>query len=150
MNLKSGEYEYLEREKLNGGMTKEEARQEIQEFLKSQTDFKDFSKEIKQLNRDLIKKDKQIEKLQRSNFSLLPREEKKMNEIKLTNNKEATVKHLNRILSLVEVGKISLSDISKTCILKPGKAKGALSFLIRNNLIKEVKGERGTLFFGKK
>lgn len=137
--MKQEEQKYLEIEKTNSGKSLEQARLEIKFLKESQLGFKELKRKVASLERELIKKDKLINKLQKSHFTnILPRVEEKHNEIKNTKNEEATLKELNRIISVIDLEKkIGLSDLTKTCIIKPNKMKGALNFLMRNNFIRE-------------
>lgn len=142
--MKNNEKEYLYSKKTRDGLTPDMANYEIarDEYYinKTKQDYKDLLKTIKQLekeNKELKKKiNKQI---------ISPREsivDDKIVEIKKSNCDDVSIKELNRILNLIEMEKsIGLSDLTKTCALKPKKCKSALNFLIRNKLIKEVKGK---------
>lgn len=137
--MKQEELKYLESEKVRNGKSLELARAEIKNLINSQKGFKELKREIQVLKRKLETKDKEIDKLRKHNFSLLPRPEKKINEIKSSNNNEITLKELNRIMSILESeNRIGLSDLRKTCIIEANKMKGALNFLTRYNLIKQI------------
>ena len=137
--MKKEEVKYLELEKTNGGKSLELARAEIKMLINSQKGFKELKREIQILERKLETKDKELDKLRKHNFSLLPRAESKVNEIKSSNNDEITLKQLNRIMSILESEKrIGLTDLRKTCVIESDKMKGALNFLTRYNLIKQI------------
>jgi len=137
--MKKEEVKYLESEKIRNGKSLELARAEVKHLIDSQKGFKELKREVQILERKLESKDKELDKLRKHNFSLLPRSESKVNEIKSSNNDEVTLKQLNRIMSILESeNRIGLSDLQKTCVIKPNKLKGALNFLNRYNLIKQI------------
>lgn len=139
--MKKEEEKYLENNKVNSGKSLKRAREEIKNLKKSQTDFKDLKRQIKSLEKELIQKNKLIEKLQKSHFTnILPRTEEKIKQINNSKNNEATLRELNRVLNLFNIEKrIGLSDLTKTCAIKPKIVKGILNFLIRNNIIRQIK-----------
>jgi len=140
--MKDEEQKYLEFEKVNSGKSLEQARLEIKLLKISQQGFKALKREVTNLEKEIEKKDKLINKLQKSHFkNILPetRTIQKSIEIKESKNEEATLKDLNRIITLINAEKkIGLSDLSKTCVVSSKKVKGALNFLIRNNFVREV------------
>ncbi len=142
--MKEEEYKYLTDEKLRNGGELEQAKLEIKQLNQSQIGFKNLKKQLRRLEKELEKKNKLIEKLQKSHFTnILPRTEEKIVQINNSKNNQATLRDLNRILSLFDVEeRIRLSDLTETCIIKPKIMKGALNFLVRNNMIKEVNESR--------
>lgn len=137
--MKSEEYKYLENEKILNGLDRKQAYQEIIKLNQSQTDFKNLKKELKKKDTEINNLRKQIDRLQKQNFkNIIPQAEKKKTEIKNSNNQEATIKDINRVLSLLDAEKrIGLCDLTKTCALKTKKMRGILNFLSRNSMIKE-------------
>jgi len=151
--IKKEEAEYLKNEKVKSGKEWEQAMDEIRMLNESQKDFKVFDKRIKKLEKELEKKDKLIEKLRNKqikiDFSMEDKPTKKLKEIERANGGQANIKDLNRILSLVNgEGRVKLSDLTKTCILKEKKCKEALNFLLKNKLLDQEKS-RSALFIVK-
>ena len=143
IEMKKEEISCLKENKLREGKSLEQAYREIKRLKDSQTDFKVMKRTIEKLERQLEKKDNQIEKLQKHNFSLLPATTRKANEIKQSKNDSATIKDLNRILSLLEAEKkIRLGELTKDCGIKPKICKGALNFLIYNKFIRQFEEGR--------
>jgi len=145
--MKQEEEEYLENEKVKSGKEWEQAKEEIRMLNQSQKNFKILNKKIKKLEREIEKQDKLIWKLRNKQMKIdFSREDistKKLKEIKKATGGQANIKHLNRILSLVEAeDKILLSHLTKICILKAKTCKEALNFLMKNNLVKEEKDGR--------
>ena len=146
--VKKEEYKYLETEKIKSGKTKEQAYKEIRTLNQSQIEFTKLKRDLGKLQKALEKKDELIEKLQKSNFSLLPIAEEKITEVGNNGNK-ATIIDLNRVLNVINLeGKIGLSKIPLICGLKRRRCKEALNFLMRNNIIRGKKEGR-TLYFEK-
>jgi transposase len=153
--MKKEEKEYLIKLKTSLGKSPEEAYQEIRNLEKSRTDLKELNKEINRLKKENEKLNKKLDKYNSRDFKTqfkrdieqLDKTDKKIIEIKNSKNGEnAKIKDLNRIMGLIESeGKIGLSDLRRTCCMNPKICKECLNFLIRNNFIKEEKGERGLL-----
>jgi len=145
--MKQEETKYLLKGKLKSGKEYEQAQEEIKLLRKSQVDFKIIKKDVKQLEKEIERKDKLISKLQKSHFTnILPRTEQIKEDIKNSDNGIATIKELNRILALIESEKrIGLSDLSKTCCMKTKRVKECINFLMRNNIVKQSTGERNSL-----
>lgn len=76
--MKKEEREYLEQEKLRNGKTRKQAQLEIKKLNESQKGFKNLNKELKQKDREILRLEKQIDKLQKSHFkTILPKLDKK-------------------------------------------------------------------------
>jgi hypothetical protein len=136
------EEEYLVLEKTNEGKSIEQAYKEIKLLKASQIQFTKLKQDFKVLNKKLVNKDKDIEKLRQTNFKILsiPRQETKMKEIKESKQDIEVLKALDRIFCLMNAEKrIGLADLEKTARVKSDICKKIISLLIRNNLVKEVK-----------
>lgn len=151
--MKKEEKEYLINVKKSLGKCPEQAYREIIELENSRTDFKEYKKEINNLKNTIKKLENQLEKERnkkglskdfKTQFNLDIKKEK-MKEIKNSNCEVVTIKDLNRILSLLDEGAVGLSELSKICCLKPKICKSALSFLLKNNIIKQYAGKRSVM-----
>jgi len=103
----------------------------------------------KRRERELIKEKEKVNKAFKESFKKMSRVEKKKKEI-LENKYKilATTKDLSRILSLFECeNNLGLSDITQTAMLTPKVCKNALSFLLKQGILKQGKGRQGTLTF---
>lgn len=142
--MQRSEEQYLELEKTNNGKSLEQARQEIKELKQSQFEFKNLKRECLKKDTIINNLNKQIDKLRQNNFKILTSSKeqksvKKIEEIKESNNNQATLKEINRVMSILESeNKIGLSELEKLCVIKPKVMKGILNFLTRYNIIKQT------------
>lgn len=142
--MKSIEKDVLFRQKIKEGLDEDMANFEIarDEFFEKKTkqDWKDLKNNVKSLSHENHRLKKIINK------NMVPKEfniNNKMNEIKNNKSEIATVKDLNRIISLIEVERrIGLDDLTKTCVLNSRVCKSALNFLIKNNIIRQINDGR--------
>jgi hypothetical protein len=75
---------------------------------------------------------------------------KEIKNIKKEESDEATIKDLNRIITLFdEKSEIGLTELIDNSMLDRNKAKFCLNFLLRINYLKEKSGKRGDLIFCK-
>ena len=142
--MKKAEEEYLVLEKTNNGKSVEQAYKEIEILKASQIKFTKLKRDFKVLNNKLIKKDKEVDKLRKTNFKTLstPRAETKYKEIKESKQDLEILKALDRVFCLLNAEKrVGLSDLEKTAKVNAILCKKILSILIRNNLVREVKEE---------
>jgi len=148
--MKASEKGYLVIKKKQEGKDDPEIYEEIEYLNNSQEDFKVLNKKIRDQQKYIDRLESKLEKATNTSkdfkkqFKIdINRAEQKEKEIMTTSNGTATIKDLNRMLSLIEEeGSVGLADLSKTCILKAKVCKGALNFLERIGLIKLEKKDK--------
>ena len=142
--MKASEKDYLKKKKKQEGKDYPEINEELERLENSQRDFKSLNKKLRDKQKYIDRLEAKLEKATNTSkdfkkqFKIdINRAEQKEQEIRTSKNGDATIKDLNRIISLIEEeGTIGLADLSRTCVLKSKTCKGALKFLERIGLIK--------------
>jgi len=139
-NIQKNEQGILINQKIRNGESKEQAKEDVKRDVDYINNLKiEISNRKKQIQK-LEKEKKKVNEKFKMEFDKLIRKKDKLKKPIKINSSNPTVLHLNRILFCLEEKKDRrIKDIGDYCCMGNKYVKNALNFLLKHELIKEIK-----------